>query len=276
MNMTVNLAANEYLRNLALDVLGLSQDDDFIANDIFDQVEMLMRDPSYKLDEALSYLNDHYTESFDFFSALEKYDTQLITSDYTPRWALEEDAFDVVPAEHLDELGTEAFLRLVKEDDFIKSLFYYQILCTAFLGGMGDELIYDEIDHSEFLPPYKTLRPKAVAYILQQDYQGGTIKSVPEGVEPIDITNIPGYLLEDNPQIIMKDNKVYLKIDVEKAITAAGGLAQTMERQDLEGKTTNGAKKSNEDTEHQSTKQRDRKETDEDEETSGTTSLNRL
>ena len=274
--MTVNLEAHYHLHRLALAVLGIAEDDDFIANRIFKEVEILLRDPNYSLDSAVSKLNDSYVGTFDFFSALEKYDTALVNSPYTPRWAAEEDIL-IVNADHLEDLATEAFTRLVKEEDFIKSLLYYQILCTSFLGGMMDELTYEDLDHMWFLSAYEALRPKAVAYILQQDYRGVTIKSVPDNVEPIDTTNIPEYLLEDNPQIIMKNNKVYLKVDIEKAISAAGGLAQTMERQDLEGKTTNGAKKSDdEDTEHKPIKPRDRKETDEDEETSGTTSLNRL
>lgn len=269
MNISVNLVANEYLQALALEVLRLDENDEFIANRIFSEVEHLIQDSSYSLDKAVSSLDDHFPVEFDFLTPLEKYDTTLVTSDYTPNWMAEPDGVDVVEADHLGDLAKDAFLRLINEDRFIESLFYYQLLCTAFLGGLGTKYMYDDLDHSAFLSPYKELKAKAIAYILQQDYQGVTIKSVPENVEPIDISNIPDYLLEDNPQIIMKDSKVYLKIDVEKAITAAGGLAQTMERQDLEGKTTNGAKKSDEINQHKPTKRDDNEEDGEAEKTSG-------
>ncbi len=268
MNISVNLVANKYLQALALDVLRLDKDDEFIANKIFREVENLLTDSSYSLDKALTNLDDHYPVEFDFLTPLEKYDTLLSASNYTPNWMASPDGIDVFEADHLGDLATKAFLGLVNEDRFIESLLYYQLLCTAFLGGLGTKYMYDDLDHSVFLAPYKELKAKAIAYILQQDYHGVTIKSVPKGVEPIDISNIPDYLLEDNPQIIMKDSKVYLKIDVEKAITAAGGLAQTMERQDLEGKTTNGAKKSDEINQHKSTERDDNEETGETEETS--------
>lgn len=41
--------------------------------------------------------------------------------------------------------------------------------------------------------------------------------------------------------------KMFLKIDLLKALTASGGLAQALEKQDLEPKITNAAKKSDKD-----------------------------
>lgn len=254
MNMVVNLVANDYLWGLALEVLRLESSDDFIANEIFKQVDLVIRDSSYTIDKALSYLDDEYYVEFDFISALQNYDTALVTSNYTPRWVLTHENPNIVNGNHMEEVGKDAFIRMTNEDSFIRCLFYYQLLCTTFLGGMGQEAIYDELDHTEFLQPYKELEPKAVAYILQQDYQGVTIKSIPDTVEPIDVSNIPEYLLEGNSQIIMKGTKVYLKVDIEKAITAAGGVAQTLERQDLEGT-------SDETNEHKSTEQDDNEKT---------------
>lgn len=69
----------------------------------------------------------------------------------------------------------------------------------------------------------------------------------------------------DNPHIIYKDGKPYLKIDIMQAITAAGGVAQTLERQDLEGKTTNAGRLS--DKEPPTTKSDDSEEDEDTKET---------
>lgn len=43
--------------------------------------------------------------------------------------------------------------------------------------------------------------------------------------------------------MLLRRKKMKLLINIRKALTAAGGFAQAMERQDLEGKTTNATGK---------------------------------
>jgi hypothetical protein len=63
--------------------------------------------------------------------------------------------------------------------------------------------------------------------------------SIMKGFEPDDVSSIPEYDIDENYLII--DGSFYHRDKVMLAITASGGFAQALERQDLEPKITNVA-----------------------------------
>jgi hypothetical protein len=79
---------------------------------------------------------------------------------------------------------------------------------------------------------------------LENEFSKTSLKSLGEYYENVDfssiteadISAIPEYEIEDS--FVNYGNKYYNKMDVFLAITASGGLAQSLERQDLEGKVT--------------------------------------
>lgn len=242
--MRVNLRAVDYLQDKALGALGITKEDDFIVNEMFSVIRQALGTEDYNLGPILATLEENdYDYQFDFISALQDYDNELANSSNYPSWAFAEYPPNLVDNEKLQEISKYCFVELVRTDSFMKSLFFFQFLASAFLAGVEDEIRYDSYDHTAVIRPYEVLRPKAVAYILTTEYTGMTIKSVPDDLElePLNVSGLPPYLLEDNPHIIMKNDEFYLKIDIEKALTAAGGVAQTLERQDLEGTITNRA-----------------------------------
>lgn len=92
-----------------------------------------------------------------------------------------------------------------------------------------------------FLP----LKNYITAVKLAYDYKNKTMKSVSlenfsnldfSLIKPADLSNIPEYDIEDS--FIHHNGKYYEIMDVFLAITASGGMAQALERQDLEPKVT--------------------------------------
>lgn len=251
--MILNLLNHHHMKKLVMSELGLSDNDNFISDKIFNLVEELYRNENMSLEEAYSKIDGNYSVVFDFFSALKNFDAAMQNIPLTPSWAADVDShYDFPKIENLELIVDEALQKLRDNNKFIGQLFYYQVVVTGLIGGFDDDGVVNYIDFSSFLEPYKALRPKAVAYILQTEYTGGTVKSVPSTVEPIDVSIYPEYLIMDNPHIFYQDGKAYLKIDIMNAMTAAGGFAQVLERQDLEGGTTNAAPKRKKDNKHKS------------------------
>lgn len=91
-----------------------------------------------------------------------------------------------------------------------------------------------------FLP----LKSFLVSQKIMNEYKNYTIKSIESmsssvdfsSLAEVDLTNIPEYEIEDS--YIENEGKYYDPLDVYRAITAAGGMAQALERQDLEDKIT--------------------------------------
>lgn len=242
--MIINLGHHNYLKNLVLSELPVSEDDDFIVNTIFDVVENLYENQNMSLQDAYLQINDFYKVTFDFVSALKNFDDAMTQIPFTPAWSVEKAKLPYVYNTNLKQIIDEALHNLRDNQKFVDQLFYYQVIVTGLLGGFESDEVVEYIDFNLYLEPYKALKPKAVAYILQTEYQGATIKSVPDvNVEPIDVSLYPEYLTMDNPHILYKDGKAYLKIDIMNAMTASGGFAQALEKQDLEGGVTSAAPK---------------------------------
>ena len=242
--MIINLGHHDYLKNLVLSELPVSENDDFIVNTIFDVVENLYNNQSMSLQEAYSQINDFYKVTFDFVSALKNFDNAMTQIPFTPAWSIDKAKLPYVYNTNLEKIIDEALHKLRDNQKFGDHLLYFQVIVTGLLGGFEGDNVVEYIEFDSYLEPYRALKPKAVAYILQTEYQGVTIKSVPDvDVEPIDVSLYPEYLTMDNPHILYKDGKAYLKIDIMNAMTAAGGFAQALEKQDLEGGVTNAAPK---------------------------------
>lgn len=235
--MSIDLRPHEKMKSLAREVLKVPGED-FVGYQIFDMVENVLRNKSTQVPTNLS-INDKFNLSFNFMEPLKLFEMEISQSPYDIDFDVELGPFEVIEHNNEDELLSSAYDRLKSSSDFLTSLFYYQLICSILVGGINNVFALDDLDYEEYLQPYKALFPKAVVSILQTEYDGVAIKSVPNDLEPLDTSYIPEYLLMDNPHIIYKNGKPYLKLDIMQAITAAGGLAQTLERQDLEGKMTN-------------------------------------
>jgi len=237
--MNINLTAVDYIKSKALDTMKLSLNDTFIGVRLFDEIYQAFQLPSYDFIPFLTELKSlNYDHSFDFINALHTYDNIVAAGSDYPNWGFE--TYDTVRIDvpDLEKKADWAFIHLFRSDSFGESLFLFQFLASAFLGGIENDETYQYLDHSPIISAYEAFSPKAVAYILEKEYNGVAIKGIPANimVNPIDTTHIPAYLLEGNSNIITKQDKVYLKIDIARAISAAGGFAQALERQDLEGK----------------------------------------
>lgn len=93
----------------------------------------------------------------------------------------------------------------------------------------------------EWFLPFKSF---LVSQKIMNEYKNYTIKSIESmsssvnfsSLAEVDLTNIPEYEIEDS--YIENEGKYYDPLDVYRAITASGGMAQALERQDLEDKIT--------------------------------------
>jgi len=249
--MNINLRAVDYIKRQAAEAMRLDIQDDFIGLRIFEEVKRAFGEADYDFAPFIEELEQlQYDYSFDFMSALQRYDNIIANNGDYPSWGF--DTYDAVKIDvpDLEKKADWAFIALFRSDSFAASLFLFQFLASAFLGGIDNDDTYQYLDHTPVIEAYEAFAPKAVAYILGKEYNEDTIKSIPMDIEkmvsPLDITGIPTYLLEGNPNIVMKKGRVYLKVDIAKAIAAAGGFAQALERQDLEGKLTNKAGKDEE------------------------------
>jgi len=241
--MTVNLLGHKIMKEKTLRFLNLSNNDSFIINKIFGFVEDVLYEKK-NISEVESLIDDDYNVVFDFFAAIYSFDSHVSNLFFDNSFEHDVSLPDIVIKNDLNELVSFAHEKIKDStNNFFASLFYYQFLSSVIVGGFTDNEVFEEIDFDLFLVPYKEVKPKAVAYVLQTEYSGFTVKSVPSSVEPIDLSLYPEYLIMDNPHLFYKDGKAYLKIDIMNAITAAGGVAQTLEKQDLEGGTTNAARK---------------------------------
>ena len=243
--MTLNTDVHDFMHKKVLEELKLSPGDDFFVNQIFS----LIKESFLRGENPNKYVNeikDTYQYDFDFVSALKDFDFYLSSLPYDFTWSLYVEPPNFIHVDDLSGVVKEAFFKLKQEQDFVRSLFYYQVICFSLVGGISDSLAIEEIDYSFYLKPFEAVKPKAIVFILQKEYVGEefVVKSVPDFLEPLDTSFIPEYLMSDNDQIFYVDGKPYLKIDFLRAITAAGGVAQTLEKQDLEGKVTNANDKS--------------------------------
>lgn len=228
MSYSVDTRAIDFFEEKAQEVLG--PESDFVLADIFEGLRRVFLDGEPIADVLEELRQDDYEKDFDFLSALQQYDDIIREGASYPSWDEEESAV-VVSIDNLNEIAADAFLQLVRSDSFMESLFLTQYLACCFLGGLW-ELNFMDYDVSPIMSAYEAMKPKYIAYMLGKGYTG-TRKSIPEA---LDLTDIPEYLIDGNPNIVRYEGQYYFVHDVAKMITASGGAAQTLETQDLETK----------------------------------------
>lgn len=231
-----------------------------MAKDFQKWVKTFAGDDSGYLDDlyeaAIGYLlgseHENNWDSVDYFNLsinsplyiahLKEFDTKLALSEYTPDWGMYEPNVNVLdfPPDRVENA-----VRQVKQTG---DLFYFYVMMLVYFGGIT---IYH---HTKQALPYFTqdliryLRPLKVyvtARKMEKEYsRADVLKAVGHAdlAEPINPDDFAPYLLESN-SVVRKDGKYYLTEDIIKAMTAAGGVAQALERQDLEGGMENAASK---------------------------------
>jgi len=174
-----------------------------------------------------------------YLLSLKEFDALLIASDYTPTWQYYEEEEGIL---HFDpELVNKTFdaLKLTGE------LFYFYVMVVIYIGGSLDEGISEYF--AETLKDILTdLKVFVTARKMEKEFSSQDVKKAANYthlVEPVDISGYPTFLTENKSSIIRRSGKYYLTVDIIKALTAAGGVAQALERQDLEGGVTNAANK---------------------------------
>ena len=134
----------------------------------------------------------------------------------------------------------ESFYKLLETESSGAAIQIFYILMLIYLSGTH-ETEYEKLRKYINLSWFEPLRPYVQARKLQNKVQAGerilAAKSISELiVEPLSASLIPEYLLVDNDAVLEHNGNLYAVEDVLLAITAAGGVAQALERQDLEGK----------------------------------------
>lgn len=102
-----------------------------------------------------------------------------------------------------------------------------------------------KMDKSKFsLEWFLPLKSYITSKSIEDEYKNQSIDSIYKSssdfnfdeIPEADLTDVPEFEIEDS--YIEKNGKYYDPLDVYRAITASGGLAQALERQDLEDKVT--------------------------------------
>lgn len=173
---------------------------------------------------------------------LKHLDNFLLGKEYEPDWNLYDNSrssfqFDAVKVE-------EAVSRLKETGDF----FYLHVLLLVFFGGITEQyhanLAIKESGEllSEMYMKYKSF---IVAKKFTKEFSSQEVMKAASNyhlASPIDPEIIPPYSIGSSSVVKIGGN-YYLTDDILKAITAAGGMAQALERQDLEGGMENAASK---------------------------------
>jgi len=178
-----------------------------------------------------------------FIANLKEFDMKLGVSEYTPDWGLHEPHANVLdfPPDRVEE----TISNLKKTGD----LFYFYVMMLVYFGGitiyhhMHQSIPFFEEDLERYFRPikvYVTAKKMEKEFSEMDVHKAYNYTSL---VEPIDDSEFSPYLLEDTTAVIHKEGKYYLTEDVLKALTATGGVAQALERQDLEGGMENAASK---------------------------------
>lgn len=165
-------------------------------------------------------------------SLLIEYNSVMSSGMVTPGWSL-----DGGVAVYQSRLR-EAYAEVTESGN----LFYAYVLVLGMLGGFSGVNLpllseYPPDDLILLWEPY-IMAKKLEKEFTEKDKEVASenthlAKSVDEGL-------VPPYV--DQNSIVIKGGKLFLTFDILKAITAAGGVAQALEREDLEGGLTSGAK----------------------------------
>lgn len=122
------------------------------------------------------------------------------------------------------------------------SLYFYAFTYSP--GNVRLSVIKEAFMAGDFISLFRGLDYHRDAEELTKEYQklkrdGQEVDPfVFKHIDPIDTSHIPDFLLEDNPDYTMFEGQWYLSSEVMKMITAGGQVAQSLERQDLEGGMT--------------------------------------
>lgn len=207
-------------------------------------------------DAALGYLlgkeHENNWDSVDYFNLsinsplfiahLKEFDNKLSISEYTPDWGLYEPHAQVLD---FSPEKVENAVRVVKHEG---DLFYFYVMMLVYFGGFTihhhthQAIPFYEEDLKRYLRPLKVY---VTARKMEREFSNEDVHkaiSNAELVEPINPEEYSPYLLESSG-VIRKGSNYYLTEDVLKALTASGGVAQALERQDLEGGMENAARK---------------------------------
>lgn len=191
--------------------------------------------------KSVDYFNLSITSPL-YIAHLKEFDMKLAISEYTPDWGISEpnaEALDFPP-----ERIEDAISKVKNTGD----LFYFYVMMIVYFGGFTiyhhthQAIPFYQEDLERYLRPLKVY---VTARKMEKEYSGEDVRkavSNAELAEPINPEDFPPYLLESN-SVVRKNGKYYLTEDIIKAMTAAGGMAQALERQDLEGGMENAARK---------------------------------
>jgi hypothetical protein len=191
--------------------------------------------------EAFAYGEENFKTrmtSRKYLSYLKEFDTLLSDSIYPPDWDYYEPHSNLLPFD--EERVGRAFDLLKEEGD----LFHLFVLVCVFVGGCEDTALVPTF--SEYLKGIlKDIKSYITAKKMEREFsQADVLKAVSYThlAEPVDVSAMPPYLLNSSG-VVTHGGKYYLTDDIIKALTASGGVAQALERQDLEGGITNAAEK---------------------------------
>lgn len=223
---------------------------DYFSGDEDSTLDDFYRDMNLEKSDKYIVWFDTFSEIMSAFGDVE-YESDLDDMPPQHNWWVDECPWE---PSYSDTSGS-TYLKLKETGDF----FWFLIVCIQRLGsvvGLSWRDIYsvkkvlvevsqdhkDAIDWSIFYPLNSWISAKS----LESSFKKRSLKSVSkdlqsinlnlEEINAIDVHEIPEFDLEEN--YIRYENNYYEVGDVVRAITASGGLAQSLERQDLEPKVT--------------------------------------
>lgn len=168
------------------------------------------------------------------YTRLKQLDAALMRRLGYPEW--EDLGGDVIHEETIREA-----VRLVK---FHGSVPHAYSLALVLLSGYdfyyrGDVVMEEVNGMFDLFVSYITFKRLKYPVTAEEHEQASSMVSKAAGVVPI--PDLPAYL-EGTEAVVEYAGKHYSTVDVLRAITAAGGVAQALETQDLEPKVTNSGK----------------------------------
>jgi hypothetical protein len=182
-------------------------------------------------------------QSDDKYVTLLKYlDSALNGEDHEPTWNIYDDTPWTV-AISLDKVEETVSL-LKKTGDF----FYMHAMMMILFGGITEKYLFKAAleNNIELLKDiYLGFKVHVTAKKMMKEFSERDVlkaSSFTHLAQAVNPQEIPPYVFDSNA-VIEQGGNYYLTYDIIKALTAAGGVAQALERQDLEGGVTNAASK---------------------------------
>jgi hypothetical protein len=177
-----------------------------------------------------------------YVTLLKHLDNSINGKEYEPTWNIYDDTPWTLAVD-LDKVE-EAVSLLKKTGDF----FYMHAMVMILFGGITEKYLFKAAleENEELLKDiYLGFKVNVTAKKMMKEFsEKDVLKAVSftNLADPVNPSEVPPYAL-DSTSIVEKDGNYYLTYDILRALTAAGGVAQALERQDLEGGVTNAASK---------------------------------